>query len=254
MKKWTALVTLLLIIFTSHAQIHLGGLGTPASDAPMEPPVSVTISRLSSPDTLVLDLHLDMKPEIHIYSAESLFFRIQTTETSGLGTPQVTLPAPKQYKNFDGSAVDVFTGGQTVSLSFPIRDRQWNVAGYIQYQACDDSKCFLPEKKAFTVTSDDPATFSRTLGVYAEGISGGSGSDDWRGLSEGFRVVGKSGGFQSVDRFSDFLLNPGGTQAVFFAGKSIWVVMVLIVLGGLALNLTPCVLPMMPITDRKSVV
>jgi len=39
-----------------------------------------------------------------------------------------------------------------------------------------------------------------------------------------------------------------GSSTNKFAGMSIWLILLLIVVGGIALNLTPCVLPMMPIT------
>lgn len=56
-------------------------------------------------------------------------------------------------------------------------------------------------------------------------------------------------GYMDADEFVAFLNGegaagaPGGT----LAGKGMWLVLVLVLLGGLAMNLTPCVLPMVPI-------
>lgn len=52
-------------------------------------------------------------------------------------------------------------------------------------------------------------------------------------------------GYMDVDEFIAFLENEN--KASFFDGKAWWLVVILILLGGLAMNLTPCVLPMIPI-------
>ena len=52
-------------------------------------------------------------------------------------------------------------------------------------------------------------------------------------------------GYMDVDEFIAFLENE--KKAPFFDGKAWWLVVILILLGGLAMNLTPCVLPMIPI-------
>jgi len=53
-------------------------------------------------------------------------------------------------------------------------------------------------------------------------------------------------GYMNADRFLAFLDDEdyGGGM---LDGKSVWLVLVLVLLGGLAMNLTPCVLPMVPI-------
>jgi thiol:disulfide interchange protein len=52
-------------------------------------------------------------------------------------------------------------------------------------------------------------------------------------------------GYLAPDDFLAFLR--GDTRGGAFAGKTIGVILVLVLLGGLAMNLTPCVLPMMPV-------
>lgn len=62
------------------------------------------------------------------------------------------------------------------------------------------------------------------------------------------QAVGKTRlkhGYMDVDEFIAFLENE--KSASFFDGKAWWLVIILILLGGLAMNLTPCVLPMIPI-------
>ena len=54
-------------------------------------------------------------------------------------------------------------------------------------------------------------------------------------------------GTRNVDEFLAFLGDGETPDASPFAGKSWWIVVLLVLFGGLAMNLTPCVLPMMPI-------
>ena len=53
-------------------------------------------------------------------------------------------------------------------------------------------------------------------------------------------------GYMDADRFVAFLNGEELSDGV-FEGKGIWLVLLLVLLGGVAMNLTPCVLPMMPI-------
>jgi len=52
-------------------------------------------------------------------------------------------------------------------------------------------------------------------------------------------------GYMDAEAFLAFLENRPADD--FFAGKGLWLIVLLALLGGLAMNLTPCVLPMVPI-------
>ena len=54
-------------------------------------------------------------------------------------------------------------------------------------------------------------------------------------------------GLMDAEEFIAFLENREAASASPLAGKSWWIVALLVVFGGLCMNLTPCVLPMMPI-------
>ena len=72
---------------------------------------------------------------------------------------------------------------------------------------------------------------------------------DWRGLADQFEVTGTLAGFSQKQGFLDFLeTSASGGQPATTAGGQGWWWMILVVLGGgLLLNLTPCVLPLIPI-------
>ncbi len=54
-------------------------------------------------------------------------------------------------------------------------------------------------------------------------------------------------GYMDADRFIAFLNNDVSSDASPFSGKAWWLVALLVLLGGLGMNLTPCVLPMIPV-------
>jgi thiol:disulfide interchange protein len=66
---------------------------------------------------------------------------------------------------------------------------------------------------------------------------------------EVFPVVATVGGYRDSEDFLTFISNAenGVTERGMFDGRGPIAIMLLVLLGGLALNLTPCVLPMIPI-------
>jgi len=75
--------------------------------------------------------------------------------------------------------------------------------------------------------------------------------EDWTALVDRFDVVASSAGYQRPGPFIEFLNRASGdapaTDTGAFAGKALWLVVLLVLVGGLLLNLTPCVLPLIPI-------
>ena len=54
-------------------------------------------------------------------------------------------------------------------------------------------------------------------------------------------------GYMDADEFIAFLENRNPDPASPFSGKSWWIVILLVLFGGFCMNLTPCILPMVPI-------
>jgi thiol:disulfide interchange protein DsbD len=98
------------------------------------------------------------------------------------------------------------------------------ITGFVEAQACNDRQCLAPEQVAFTVAGvvADPG------GDAGAGAGGGAGS----AATGAGRAAGGA---------------PAGLSQRFVAG-GLWLQLVLVFLGGLALNLTPCVFPLIQIT------
>jgi thioredoxin:protein disulfide reductase len=161
------------------------------------------------------------------------------------------------------------------------------VPAKLRYQACDANLCYPPQSAdvvwpvhvvpASAATPPVDAATARAFAAIAwgrgekpglQGSGGSKGSEGSQGSkgSEGsqgsqgssqdavakldeFTVLGTSGGYLGSEEFLTFIHNAetGVKPRGMFEGRGPLMILVLVLLGGLALNLTPCVLPMIPI-------
>ncbi len=127
-------------------------------------------------------------------------------------------------------------------------------AFHVQYWGCNDEVCFIPQNKVVELESAEKVSVVEESEAVVLA--------DWKTELENFQVLGTEVGDQKAGSFLRFLdrAETGGsdsdisgfrlflTDPVAFVRESglIWTI-IFILLGGLALNLTPCVLPMIPI-------
>ena len=145
-----------------------------------------------------------------------------------------------------------------------------DLPGELRYQACDDKLCYPPVTSPvrWTLTvAPAGAQLTRTRPDVFERIAFGTGgapvaaatvpatapapsaSGDGLAQLNDFTVVASTGGYLPVDDFLTFVKNAenGVKDEGLFEGRGPLAILLLVFLGGLALNLTPCVLPMIPI-------
>ena len=150
------------------------------------------------------------------------------------------------------------------------------VPGSLRYQACDANLCYAPATARFEWTIGTAGsgggtaadaklldgikfgTGSRESGVAGRsgaaagaGVAGGSSESTAAAIAklEDFTVLSTTGGYQGTSDFLTFIRNAesGVKQRGMFEGRGPLAILLLVLIGGLALNLTPCVLPMIPI-------
>lgn len=114
---------------------------------------------------------------------------------------------------------------------------------------CSDVACYPPAILTFPVSKAEVVSALPSVKAVEVGDE-----PDWKVLADEFEVVASGVGFMDVKAFLRFLDtdHANGTgflkSPVEFFMRFGWVLTaLLILLGGLALNLTPCVLPMIPI-------
>ena len=141
------------------------------------------------------------------------------------------------------------------------------VPARLHYQACNDTTCFAPTNATaeWTLNVVPAASAIRpTHRDVIDRIAFGHGDapaavvapstpnlSNLSNLSnlESFVVAGTTGGYQGSGDFLKFIQDAesGVKQRGMFEGRGPLAIVLLVFLGGLALNLTPCVLPMIPI-------
>lgn len=142
--------------------------------------------------------------------------RLSFQEPAGIAVRDVRFPLP-EFVRFDYTArpVQAFSGQIPVRADLTIAEGlpagEYTVQGVLSYQACSVSTCLSPEETGFSLT----------VTVVPEGTP-------TRPLNQGVFSQGEN--------------RPGPSAG------GLWLSLIGFFLGGLALNLTPCIYPLIPIT------
>ncbi|HEX3702044.1 MAG TPA: thioredoxin family protein [Vicinamibacterales bacterium] len=159
-----------------------------------------------------------------------------------------------------------FAIGVQVTLASGVAAGDLVVPGHLRYQACDSNLCYAPATADVQWTLHvDPAAAGSTDPVFAQ-IAFGHGEkpaaaaaatpagaktpgDTGLAALDGFSMRGTSGGYIGSAEFLKFVHNAeqGVKERGLFEGRGPLAILLIVLIGGFALNLTPCVLPMIPI-------
>lgn len=120
----------------------------------------------------------------------------------------------------------------------------------VRYQGCSGAEliCYPPATREFLVAADGTITVHAT-----EQVGAAAGNGAWQALAAQFRVAATGAGYMKPREFLALLARAEGTAPPEesalsrFQRQGVWLSLLIILLGGLALNLTPCVLPMIPV-------
>ncbi|GMV91862.1 MAG: thio:disulfide Interchange protein [Candidatus Hydrogenedentota bacterium] len=227
----------------------------------------------------------DVVEPYHINAHEPLEeFLIATAVTldvpEGISVVEIVYPEAEN-KNFSFSPdqpVAVYEGEVPIGIVLQVADTvsagTIEIPAHLRYQACNDTQCLAPKTVDLTIpltvlaggespTATESGVFSRI--AFGEGAapvvdepipdepdeSQSAAAGDWKELLPQFTIAGETGGYLKPEEFIAFVdaseSGEGFSQSSFFAGKSLIAIVLLTVVGGLALNLTPCVLPLIPI-------
>ncbi len=146
----------------------------------------------------------------------------------GMNVGRVSFPEAMQKKFiFSDTELSVFEREFYVlsSITVPpsIQPGDFEVSGTIEYQACNDSSCLPPQRLPVSITME----------VVASGEAYSTMNETILSTAQASSAESETGEAPSGDTFGS---------------GSLLITFLLVYLGGLALNLTPCVYPMIPIT------
>ncbi len=216
-----------------------------------------TWAQFSDPFTVDVQV-LDNEVQLDVDIPENHYIYADHFEVAdALGNLQDALELPET-----GSIEDPETGNPK-----PVYDQSFNAvyswhpadggAGivHVKYQGCNDETCFLPQDKEIVI---DPAAVAEKPTEKVEPET----ETDWQLALRKFAVKESAVGYLGASDFITFLdraetgISPTDPSifhlfladpVAFVREKGLVVTILFILIGGLALNLTPCVLPMVPV-------
>ncbi len=197
-------------------------------------------------------------PEDHFLYADML--QVEAQPPHSLDVKESVEPV-KKYDPITELEHEVYTNNFT--LVYEVQgDANKPLSVTASYQGCSDTKCFLPMRKDFTLTTEqicdvEQPTEKVTAPVKPGDTSPPTGTREPESirLLNDFEVGGHAYGYMGVEDFLEFIDRATSKETtkketasiLDFSQMGIWMMLILIVVGGVALNLTPCVLPMIPL-------
>jgi thiol:disulfide interchange protein DsbD len=152
----------------------------------------------------------------------------------------------------------------TIAADAPVGDLP--IEASLRYQACNDKQCAPPKSVPVAIAlrvlpagetgapqapDAAPAPADAPAPAPDAPIVVEAAAANWTALSKDFEIAGVLSGYAVSADFIQFLEDAeagrGTTGQNYLAGQGLWLMLVLVLAGGLALNLTPCVLPLIPI-------
>ena len=218
--------------FGNAASETLAGLGQQSDEAKVRTEVQFSLDKVLAGGEVKVAVILDIADGWHINSNKPhdeflIPTELRFDEIPGVQIGSAIYPPDKLFQfTFSEEKVAVFQGRAVVAVPVKLdanfADAQLRISGTVNYQACNDNSCLAPTS----------TTFSSTLPIARR--------DEAIALAnyELFENVAASTENDLSDNEISGLIAENGLALTFL----------LIFFGGLALNLTPCVYPLIPIT------
>lgn len=209
---------------------------------PPPSPFGLTATMASSNGVPRVTFHFEVPPE-HVLYAERLSFQTENGEV----LKPISIPNPVMHHDeVSGQEKQVYDHAFAADLQI---DSPLPMTVVVKMQGCSNSACYFPEKHRFSVT---PA------GILAESkIAPPAQRVDLAASpvinTNGFRLAARETGYIAKKKFLAFLERARTGEASSpdavskFDQLGPLVSLLLILAGGVGLNLTPCVLPLIPI-------
>ena len=218
--------------------------GTPLSTMAADTFVVTAILGRVTGRVAPLTVSFSLPSGYHLY-ADS----IRIEPSAGIGIAPLEMPKPVLRHDASGdSDRAMFERGFTVqSILSNLPAGPFTVT--VQYQGCSESSCFLPVNTVF------PFAAPGTSVPAAAPEEPQHGQTNWAVCAAGFDIAATEAGYMTVERFLSFLDHGRAgnrpshqNQREPFMSRGTVIPVLAIIAGGVMLNLTPCVLPLVPLT------
>lgn len=185
-------------------------------------------------------------PEGHYLYANDINVAVEDGSIRPVGIPK----SVEKTDPFSGEKVLVYKHDVVLQYRLDVaHGMESRIIVTVGYMGCNQQLCFRPQSRRFQLDKGGRGVELISEEGGADLVHAGATS-----AFAGLRMTGRAAGYLSTADFLAFIkkvesgrgLEQGRIEAL-VAGRGLWIGILAILLGGLALNLTPCVLPMIPI-------
>ncbi len=190
-------------------------------------------------------LNANIKESWHINSNkpndEFLIASKVTAKSEAVTLTSVSYPQPKELKlEFSEKPVSVYGGDIKIELTFTVNKNtasgKYTIPIKLSYQACNDQTCMPPTE------------VSEKLSVEVVGAAQNEKSNTPKVKDETGDVKGETSNVKSDESVVKENKQDNNSIALTLESSGLFLSLIFVFIGGLALNLTPCVYPLIPIT------
>ncbi len=226
-------------------------------------PFGMELSRERGEGQLYVTLRVTIPPKFHIYADQ-----LQIESESGISFKSIGGDQPVLLKDsfsdeaqlsYTNDIVIQFRSTSEVASNEPLK---------VSYQGCNEKQCFFPKTRFFAASLPSGPVAGVETGVGHEELHPAAA---WHASLSGLHVAASASGYVNSKDFISFLNRVEGREgkepppegimarikaaSLLFSANPLeffkifgvfWTVLIILV-GGFLLNLTPCVLPMIPV-------
>jgi thiol:disulfide interchange protein len=193
----------------------------------------------------LLEVSVRVMPQHYLYYEQT---QIEVKDAFGKSIPPYSLPVSIAHSDPFSGTVKIIPGDTSASWSYKLVGKAPYYVS-IDFQGCRSRSeqrpaiCFPPGNQEFKVNES-----AQILPV----LSAKSRENTLRmtksleGILQRFTIERSAGGYMNAAEFITFL-DKNSAPNQMLSGENIFLIILIVLLGGIGLNLTPCVLPMIPI-------
>ncbi len=215
---------------------------------PPTSPFGVTASMEQSAGAPMVRLDFMVPPGLVLYPD-----RLHFETADGKALTPLTIPEPVMHKS-EATGQEKLVYDHSFSAELKL-DSALPVDLVVKFQGCSNAACYFPDKRYFTISSSTTVAQTGAPREPAPAISEPPAvlAAGWQRVAGHFKVAARETGYVSKDSFVNFLQKARTGQAMpegvmdRFRRLGLPTTLLFILLGGIGLNLTPCVLPLIPI-------
>jgi thiol:disulfide interchange protein DsbD len=248
--RWALLLALALPASSAWAQSTLGGDAMPEAKDLVR--IHTSPLEIKAGESATVTLALTIAPRCHVNANPPALDYMIPTEVKLIGGPGLTIghpvyPPAKHVKlSFEETALAVYDGEAEISVPIEVAGNApggaRSLAGQLKFQACNDQVCLAPASVPFTIALTITGGAKAGAGATPESTTASAPAESTTVPQTGFSTAPPLGGAPPPKPTT----TQGRLEDAMKRGGFAWLLALFV--GGMLLNLTPCVFPMLGVT------